>query len=128
MVNVDNPDLSLKPGMTANAEILVGEKRDVLRLPIKAMYFKVPDDLREIQNKAMAGKNGKNATDTLPVWLENGKTPEVKVVKMGYSNQSYIELPEGDLKEGDLIITGIRGETNSANGGGMRTGGARIRL
>ena len=128
MVNVDNPDLSLKPGMTANAEILVGEKRDVLRLPIKAMYFKVPDDLREIQNKAMAGKNGKNATDTLPVWLENGKTPGVKVVKMGYSNQSYIELPEGDLKEGDLIITGIRGETNSANGGGMRPGGARIRL
>lgn len=113
MVNVDNPDLLLKPGMTANSEILVGEKKDVLRLPIKAMYFKVPDDMKGMQKKLM--ENVTNATDTLPVWVKNGnEKPTVKTVKMGYSNQNYIEIPNGELKEGDVVITGIAGQTSDS--------------
>ncbi|MBF0407770.1 MAG: efflux RND transporter periplasmic adaptor subunit [Candidatus Riflebacteria bacterium] len=40
MVKVENDDLSLKPGMTANVEILVNKRRNVLRIPTKAMFFK----------------------------------------------------------------------------------------
>ena len=122
MVNVDNPDLLLKPGMTANAEILVGEKTDVLRLPIKAMYFKVPDDMKGMQKKLTENKT--NATDTLPVWVKNGnEKPDVKLVKMGYSNQNYIEMPNGELKEGDAVITGISGQISNASGKNKDRGG-----
>ena len=122
MVNVDNPDLLLKPGMTANSEILVGEKKDVLRLPIKAMYFKVPDDMKGMQKKLM--ENVTNATDTLPVWVKNGnEKPTVKTVKMGYSNQNYIEIPNGELKEGDVVITGISGQVSNSSGKNNGRGG-----
>lgn len=122
MVNVDNPDLLLKPGMTANSEILVGEKKDVLRLPIKAMYFKVPDDMKGMQKKLM--ENVTNATDTLPVWVKNGnEKPTVKTVKMGYSNQDYIEIPNGELKEGDVVITGISGQVSNSSGKNNGRGG-----
>ena len=125
MVNVNNPDLLLKPGMTANAEILVGEKKNVLRLPARAMYFKVPDDLKKIADAQ--SKKGRMATDSLPIWLlDNKKNPTVKVVKIGYSNMSYIELPQEEIKEGTEVITGIRGASNQPAGGMRRGAGIRL--
>ena len=39
LLEVNNPDLKLRPGMTATAEILVKEKRDVLTVPVAATRF-----------------------------------------------------------------------------------------
>ncbi|NCB37413.1 MAG: HlyD family efflux transporter periplasmic adaptor subunit [Erysipelotrichia bacterium] len=134
MVKVENEDLLLKPGMTANAEILVGDRNDVLRLPVKALYFKIPDDMKKTMtvNRSGRGKNGgKQATDTVPVWLM-GKSgsPELKTARIGFSNQDYLEIIESELKEGDKVITGIRGEVangSSANGSSRRSS-VRMRL
>lgn len=131
MVNVDNPELLLKPGMTANAEILVGEKKNVLRLPAKAMYFKVPDDLKKAANGKGKGQDqarpAKVATDSLPIWVyDSHKKPVMKTIKMGYSNMNYIELPQEELTEGEEVITGIRGETNQSTGGMRRGAGIRL--
>lgn len=134
MVGVENNDLLLKPGMTANADIIVGDRRDVLRLPIKAQYFKVPDDLKAA---ARAEKNGKRnskegqATDILPVWVLNGKdTPERKHVQVGISNQEFIEILSGDVKEGEKVIVGIQGESSSSDkaGSSARRGSVRMKL
>ncbi|MDO8721148.1 MAG: efflux RND transporter periplasmic adaptor subunit, partial [Syntrophales bacterium] len=40
VIRVDNIDLKLKPGMTANVSIIVAEKKDVLRIPDAAMRFR----------------------------------------------------------------------------------------
>ena len=104
MVNVKNPELLLKPGMTANVEILVGNRKDVLRIPNKAMYFKVPDFLK---------KNDEDlnlATDTVPVWILNGNgIPERKDIKIGISNDKYIEFISGDINENDEVVIGRNG-------------------
>ena len=138
MVSVENNDLLLKPGMTANAEILVGQRENVLRLPGKALYFKAPDDLlkssekaERLKGKPSAGETA-TATDTIPVWLakDPGK-PEKKIVKIGFSNQEFYELPNGELKEGDRVITGIRGEAangGSSQGSPQRSSSVRVRL
>jgi HlyD family secretion protein len=42
VVQVDNPDLSLLPGMTASAEIVVSRRDDVLRVPNAALRFNPP--------------------------------------------------------------------------------------
>lgn len=126
MVRVENNDLALKPGMTANAEILVGDRRDVLRLPLKAQYFKAPDDFKKGDQKGPRKRDReKNATDTLPVWiLSAGDIPELLTARIGIANQEYIEITESELKEGDRVIVGIQGETTSANGTGQKQRGA----
>ncbi len=135
MVTVENDDLQLKPGMTANAEILVGERQNVLRLPVKALYFKAPEDLLKMSRNANMNGNGNgkgsNATDTIPIWvMPSDGRPAMKTVKIGFSNQEFYELPNGELKEGDRVITGIRGETvnGSSSGNSQRGSGVRVRL
>jgi len=129
MVTVENDDLALKPGMTANAEIITGESEGVLRLPARALYFKVPEDL------ASQGRKGKKsrdelATDTLPVWIldESGK-PQYKTAKIGISNQDFIEILGGELKEGDQAIIGIQGaSSNGESSSGQSRRRPSIRL
>jgi HlyD family secretion protein len=44
VVEVDNAELKLRPGMTANASIVIGEKGDVLKIPNAALRFRPPPD------------------------------------------------------------------------------------
>jgi len=133
VVNVDNSDLKLKPGMTANVTIEVGRKDDVLRLPPAALRFK--PKLAEKKGEAVGEKGpaGAPAGGGRPVGrkggggqkvyvLKEGK-PEAVQVKTGIAGSAGIELVEGELKEGDeVIIEQSGGETkkkSGAMGGGM---------
>lgn len=44
IIEVDNKDLKLKPGMTANVEIITAEKKDILLAPNKALRFYITDE------------------------------------------------------------------------------------
>jgi HlyD family secretion protein len=85
-VSIDNPGGELKALMTANAEILIEEHKNVLTVPENALIY-------DNQKKAFVeipdpkGKEGKN------------KVP----VKAGISNGSRTEILEG-LKEGDAVV------------------------
>ena len=117
MVNVQNDELLLKPGMTANVEIIAADLKNVLRIPNKALYFKATGRMAEKQKKLVSNL----ATDSLPVWVKNGK-PELRTIKMGISNDQYIEVLSGELKEGDQVIIGVEGTIQNGsgrNGGGL---------
>ena len=43
VITVDNSDLKLKPGMTANASIIIAEHEDVPKIPNAALRFKPPE-------------------------------------------------------------------------------------
>ena len=45
VVDVDNADLRLKPGMTANVTFVYAERKDVLRIPSAALRFRPPEEL-----------------------------------------------------------------------------------
>jgi len=64
IISVDNRDLKLKPGMTANVSIIIAEKKDALRIPAAALRFKPPEVFsKDVATNAAAagGTNGPGA-------------------------------------------------------------------
>jgi HlyD family secretion protein len=59
IISVDNRDMKLKPGMTANVSIIIAEKRDALRVPNAALRFRPPEVFsKDVKtNTAAAGSN-----------------------------------------------------------------------
>lgn len=141
VVNVDNSDLKLMPGMTANVSVEVARKDDVLKLPPAALRFKpsVKVEAASAQERGDGGTSGRNASDGAKdsrakgrdkgqrVYLLRDGKPVAVQVKTGIANQSSIELVEGPLKEGDQVIVGeIGGETKKPAGKGGSPMGARF--
>lgn len=65
IISVDNRDMKLKPGMTANVSIIIAEKKDALRVPAAALRFKPPEIFsKDVATNASstAGTNGAGAT------------------------------------------------------------------
>lgn len=60
VVEVNNTDLKLRPGMTANASIVTAERKDVLRLPNAAFRFRPPEGAI-VSSNAPAGSTGTGA-------------------------------------------------------------------
>jgi HlyD family secretion protein len=57
VIDVDNPEQKLKPGMTANVTFIYAEKSDVLRVPNSALRFRPPAELTKKAEVAPAGSN-----------------------------------------------------------------------
>lgn len=118
VVSVDNSDMKLKPGMTANASIVVAKKDDVLKLPPAALRFKpkTKGDEPKVTSNGASGQRpagaGKTREKSQQVYqLVEGK-PVAVAVKTGIANNSSIELTESTLKDGDeVIIEQIGGDT-----------------
>jgi HlyD family secretion protein len=120
VVNVDNGDLKLKPGMTANVSVEVARKDDVLKLPPVALRFKPKSNGDEPKEKRQAdspreggGKSGGRKGDNgLQVYILKENKPVAVPVKTGIANNTSIELVEGTLKEGaKVIIEQVGGDT-----------------
>lgn len=93
VIKVDNPELKLKPGMTANVVIITAIKKGVLKLPNIALRFKPS----EIENKP-SGKKGSS------VWTLKGRKPKRIEVVTGISDGSYTELVSGNIGDGEEAI------------------------
>lgn len=92
VVKVENPDLKLKPGMTANISIIVETKRDILKIPNAALRFRPPE--MEKDKRPLKGKG---------VWMiDKGKLTR-REITLGISDGSYTEVRSG-LNEGDGVI------------------------
>jgi HlyD family secretion protein len=98
VITVDNPDLLLKPGMTATARIVTAQALKVLRVPAQALRF----------TPAAAAKLGlaKAATPGQRViWVERaGKLVSIPVT-VGLVDDTFAEIKAGDLKLGDQVVT-----------------------
>jgi HlyD family secretion protein len=100
LVEADNPDLSLYPGMTAVVRIVADEVEDALRIPNAALRF-VP---RELPADADASANRE---DRVRVWrIDQDGDPQPVWVLTGVSDEEYTVMIEGDLKAGDRLIAG----------------------
>ena len=93
VVKVDNPELKLKPGMTANVSIIISTKKDVLKIPNAALRFRLSEKGNKTPEKKGPG-----------VWvLDKGKPRRVPVTA-GISDGSFTELLSGDVREGQELI------------------------
>jgi HlyD family secretion protein len=105
VIDVDNTELKLKPGMTANVTFVYAEREDVLRVPSVALRFHPPADLAAPGAKVKGRREGKSPSLRRSVWALRDGTPTEVPVEMGVSDGTLAELLTGDLKEGDALIT-----------------------
>ena len=117
IIKVKNPELKLKPGMTANVSIIAAKKTNILRIPNAALRFQPPGKKPDILNprETSMGKGEQNR-----VWL---LLPDEKLksmpVKLGINNIRYYEVIDGALKEGDNLVIGMVAEKRSSKPGTM---------
>jgi HlyD family secretion protein len=102
VIKVDNPDLKLKPGMTANVTIITLIKKDVLKIPNAALRF-VPQE----NNTPKTPQKGYG------VWIVEAGIPKRIPVSIGISDGRYTELVSGNLKEGQEVIISSLQKTES---------------
>lgn len=113
VVSVENPELLLKPGMTANVNVVTASKGKVVRVPIDALRFAPPGE-PPADSAALDGAPGRQTR----VWvLENRKVTPVTITT-GLSDGTWVEVADGDLQAGDRVVTDeIRTATAHPSGG-----------
>jgi HlyD family secretion protein len=174
VIDVDNPDMKLFPGMTANVRLVTDHLSAVVKIPSAALRFRPPDDLLPADakntDKKVAKADGK--TDGGPAKGGDGKfdpsqfkgrngggggggfgrrggdgggggfgggggrggqaggaRPQFQTVytldekgqlkseriRTGISDGNFVAMLNGNLKEGDVLVTGIEGVRSGAN-------------
>lgn len=100
VVSVDNTDLTLKPGMTAAARVIIDEHDGVLRVPSQALRY-TPEG---------ATRSGGQPR----VWALRDSRLATIDVEIGLNDDDYVEINRGDLKPGDQVVVGEHARTAAA--------------
>lgn len=120
VIEVNNAELKLKPGMTANVSVVIAHKDDVLRLANAALRYRPADAPKETRavgggggKRPQGGKGGERRTDRTVYVLQNGKPQSVQI-HTGISDGVSTEVIDG-LKENDAVVTAQTGPNSAAS-------------
>ena len=148
VVDVANPELKLRPGMTATVTFVFAEKEDVLRVPNAALRFRPPPGFGDAKGQvagrsgaggatgraeaaggpAGAGAQGRPGTaepGTRTVWVLRGEKPVPVRIRPGISDGTVTEVVSGGLEAGDAVVTDAAGASGAPQGGGFPGGPRR---
>jgi HlyD family secretion protein len=134
VVGVDNRDLVLKPGMTANVQFMVSRKEGVLKVPNAALRFRPPESkpqpqvaAAEQENAPASGSGGGNrggdrggnrgagggqgqrggrAREGTLYVLRDGKAAPVRI-RLGITDGTSTEIAAGEVKEGEQVVVAM---------------------
>jgi HlyD family secretion protein len=106
VIQVNNSDLRLMPGMTANVSIIIMTRHDVLRITNAALRFRMTDRPAggTGSGSGAAAKSGAGEKKGPSVWVLEQGTPKRVSISPGISDGNFTEIVSGDLKEGQQII------------------------
>jgi len=115
VVQVNNNDLKLKPGMTANVSIITARRNGVIVVPNSALRFHPQDQGSESSNvqKKPAKENRGPA-----VWVLENKKPKRIQIAVGISDGSFTQVSSGPLKEGQDVIVATVGQNDQSQSAG----------
>lgn len=132
VLDVQNDELKLKPGMTANVTFVWAEKDNVLKVPNAALRFRPPAEALAMASgsaspsgsgsgrprrwngaggagSGMAGGGGFGGDASDPsrrtVWVLRDGAPRPVRVEVGVTDGTSTEIVSGHLQEGDEVIT-----------------------
>ena len=125
VLGVSNPELKLRPGMTANVSIIVAHRDNALKIPNAALRFRLPESLQpakpatspatqappaseqKVGTASSRGTREKQSTRTIYI-LSSGENekPRPVQIKTGISDGFYTEVLEG-LDEQTRVVTGM---------------------
>ena len=147
VIDVDNPDLKLLPGMTANAEFVTSRREDVLKVSNAAFRFRPPADLlppveqrhrrgdgshsegKTAEGKAGEGKTGEvrlgpdkdaRPPDRKNLWVLREGQPKMIPVQVGVTDGHETEIVSGDVQESDVVISAVNSDNNKGQAGMRR--------
>ena len=113
IIEIDNENNLLLPGMTAYVSILIDSAKDVLRIPNTVLRFRANKKTREAmgldpitdeERKQLIEMYKKGSYAYLYLIDENGK-PQGKMVEKGLTDITYTELKDDSIKAGDVVIS-----------------------
>lgn len=146
VVNVDNPEQILLPGMTAYVSITVAERKEALLVPNAALRFKPANANNKKPATSQAPDNTQKRADGKPGGAMNGNAkPSEKIlaghprdafsgkvylldkdklvpvnVSIGITDSRNTEITAGELRAGDQIVVGEAQAANKSETGGAR--------
>ena len=96
VVDFDNSEMLLRPGMTATLAIVTGRRENVLKIPRRALRF------RPRGEKPTVSKGNLRR-----LWVEGqGGEAEPVELQVGLGDDEYVEVLGDGLREGDAVIVG----------------------
>lgn len=107
VIDVENSNLLLRPGMTANTIFIAAQKENVVRLRNAALRFE-PDAqlLRRLRIQDIAVQLGPpQDPNHKQLWVLRDGKPVSDVVSVGVTDGTWTEMTQGDLHPGDTLIT-----------------------
>ena len=111
VIGVSNPDLKLKPGMTANVSIIAARKDNVPQIKNGALRYRPTEaGPAEMGSRSPSSRGGRGSigrertTSERTVYVLSGSRPAPVQIKTGISDGVVTEVVEG-LKEGDGVVT-----------------------
>lgn len=124
VIDVDNPDQILLPGMTAYVTIAVAERKGALLVPNAALRFR-PANGEANKSPATANRKPKSDGFAGKVYvLKDGKPAPVEV-SLGITDNRNTEIIGGELKAGDQVVIG---DTQATNGTAASSTAPRMRM
>lgn len=123
VIKADNPDLKLKPGLTATISIYTLELNDVLTAEAKAINFKPETETLTTYNvqHQLSENNSKLSTEETSLWVlgTNGAiTP--KIVTLGASDGVNVQVLSG-VSEGEKLVYSLKGVAKSEASGSAKS-------
>jgi HlyD family secretion protein len=139
VIDVENPELKLRPGMTASVTFVYAERGDTLRVPNAALRFRpTPDVVARMRGEKEPDKPGgpgaaagggaaatrvqrgaKEDPNQRTVWVVRGQKPESVVLHTGVTDGTLTEVIDGKVSSGDKLVTDVP-ETPGAAAGAKR--------
>ena len=102
VISAYNPDLKLKPGLTANVTIYTLEKENALAVPTKALRF-VPDAGLLAELGVTVAAEGGSEPGKRELWVKNGDTLTPRYVTTGAASGELTEIIDG-LADGEQVV------------------------
>jgi HlyD family secretion protein len=130
VIDVDNTDLRLRPGMTANVTVIYAERDGVLSVPNAALRYHLPSAAggggaggapagsSTARPRGKRGSASDDAAEARTVYVLRGGEPVPVSIHTGLTDGTQTEVIDGDLKEEDpVVIDSVGGEAAAAPAG-----------
>ena len=111
ILNVENPELKLRPGMTTNVQINVANSNNVLSIPQRALRLSQTGIQAGAQRMNLTIQEAQEAQKSSRlyrsyVWIKDGKTLKQTHVKLGVSDTEFVEVLEG-ITDQTNVVSGV---------------------
>ncbi|MBX3483119.1 efflux RND transporter periplasmic adaptor subunit [Phenylobacterium sp.] len=142
IAQADNPQRKLLPGMTANADIVIETRRNVMKVPSVALRWTPPSAKEQrggrrqgqgagppAPNETLAeGRGRASGMRAGTVYVLRDETPVAIPVRVGATDGASTEILSRGLKAGDRLIVGGGPKARAQPGAGGPMGGGQVRV